>query len=89
VYGGGEVPLRLKWPGLQADYIDIVTIKDIKGVRPFPEHPQDAVLSATQKNSTIDLKLLGQKLKQEKPNACSLLFIKTEDTVVCFIQRPS
>jgi len=62
--GGGEVPLRLKWPGLQADCMDIVVIKDIKTIRPFPTHPLDAVLSTTQKNSTLDLKILGQKLKQ-------------------------
>ena len=47
--GGGEVPLRLKWPGLQANYIDIVVIKDMKDIRLFPTHPQDAVLSTTQK----------------------------------------
>jgi len=49
VGGGVEFPLRLKWPGLQANYIDIVVIKDMKDIRLFPTHPQDAVLSTTQK----------------------------------------
>jgi len=29
---GGDVPLRLKWLGLQANYIEIVVIKDIKDI---------------------------------------------------------
>jgi len=42
--------LRLKWLGLQANYIEIVVIKDIKDIRPFLTHLQDAVLSTTQKS---------------------------------------
>jgi hypothetical protein len=52
-----EVLLRLKWTGLHANYIDIVVIKDVKGIRPFPTQPQGAVLNTTRKNSTLDLKI--------------------------------